>query len=365
MKQFSVLIKPASSTCNMTCKYCFYYDVADHRVISNYGIMSDIVMNKLIDRVFAQHREPSIIHFMFQGGEPTLAGIDYFKKFIAVVNDKKTTDHIIKYSIQTNGTLLNKEFIELFKKYNFLVGVSLDGFKSNHDKNRLINKQLESYDLVISNISLLQESGVEFNVLTVLTPDLAKKPKEYFKWIKEYNFRYIQLIPCLGNLDNQEDFFALKPHDFYEFYNVFFDLWYEDYLSGNYISISFFDNVVNLFGGVMPAQCGFVGNCHLQYVVESDGGVYPCDFYVLDQYKMGDVIANSFKELAQSKTAQEFLTENKNNQNDLCPNCRYLKICNGQCKRLSSCYYNKDYCGYQEFLKKKEAKIINIIKSGR
>lgn len=358
MKYFSMLIKPASSSCNMCCKYCFYNDVSTCRETFNYGIMSQETMQACIDLPFNYFQEETQITFLFQGGEPTCAGLDYFKEFIKYVDQKKQSYHQVFYGIQTNGTLLTEEWIQFFKQNSFLVGISLDGYQENHDSIRLDSAYKGTYQKIVDVIKQLKKEQVEFNVLTVLTSQLAKDPERLFRFYLGNDLNYIQLIPCLPPFEEQDEY-GLKPEEFFSFYDKLFPLWKEELEKNQQISINFFDNVIPLFVGIPPQQCGFLGYCTMQFVVESDGSVYPCDFYVLDQYKLGNVKANSILELSKSSILKQFLKEEKR-KCSLCECCRYLKICNGQCKRMNLCYYNESYCGYQAFLMKHESSIMEI-----
>lgn len=359
MKFFSMLIKPASSKCNLNCKYCFYSDVADNRSIPDYGIMNKETSEILIKKCLDYFQEETTFTFAFQGGEPTVAGLDYFKHFINTINSNKKDYHHFNYAIQTNGTLLDDNWVKFLKENNFLVGISLDGFKQNHNEVRVKGRENPTYDSVMKSIKLLKEYEVDFNILTVLTSKLSKQAKKLFDFYLKHEFKYIQLIPCLPAFDNEDDDYALKPKDFYNFYNDFFKLWSKEYKKGNYISITYFDNIIPLFIGQPPSQCGYLGNCSMQYVVESDGSVYPCDFYVLDKYKVGNIKEDSIIDLYKSNITNEFINESRVKCNK-CEQCRYLNICNGQCKRLSVCYYDNDFCGLQEFMKENEKEIIKI-----
>ncbi|MFV0479289.1 MAG: radical SAM protein [Anaerorhabdus sp.] len=360
MKYFSVLIKPASSICNLRCKYCFYCDVASNRNIDNLGIMNDETRESMINKIFDYFRnDEATITFAFQGGEPTCATIDYFKSFIDDVSKKKKDYHTVQYAIQTNGVLLNNEWIKFFKENQFLVGVSLDGFKENHDSLRPDAQNGDTFNLVMANIEKLRENNVEFNILTVLTSQLAKKPKELFQFYLEHHFSYIQLIPCLPSLDHMNDDYSLKPKEFYEFYHEFYQLWLKEYQKGNYLSVTLFDNLIPLFVGMPPSQCGYLGFCSVQTVIEADGSVYPCDFYALDEYKIGNIKELGIEDIMRSSISKLFLSEKKEFSNR-CENCRYIKICGGQCKRLNICYFDKNYCGLEEFLTAHEKTMCQI-----
>lgn len=359
MKYFSMMIKPASSLCNLRCSYCFYHDVSDHREIKSHGIMSDVVMNSLIERVFEAFQEESSLTFAFQGGEPTLAGLDYFRKFVDKVNHLKKDYHEVHYALQTNGTLLDDEWIAFLKENNFLVGISLDGFIKNHDMNRKDSQLKGTYERIMINIRKMKEIGVEFNILTVLTSSLSKHAKELYQFYKKNEFEYVQLIPCLPAFNNKKDPYALQPKQFFQFYDEFYQYWLKDYETGHLMHVTYLDNIIPLFAGFPPQQCGYLGFCSNQLIVESDGSVYPCDFYVLDQYYLGNIQEKGIKELALSNIARDFIQEERT-YSKRCKLCRYKYICNGQCKRMSICYYDENYCGLEEFMTKHEKTIVEI-----
>ncbi len=358
MKYFNILIKPASSKCNLRCKYCFYYDVASHRNIKDYGIMSDDTMKKIIDRVFDYFDEETTITFSFQGGEPTVAGISYFEKFIEYVNSRRKEYHIINYAIQTNGYLIDKKWAKLFKDNSFLVGVSLDGFKENHDSVRVDNNLKGTFDRVFKSIELLKKYKVDLNILTVLTNQLSKKAEELFEFYLKNDLKVIQLIPCLEDFDSESQY-SLKPENFYKFYDKLFPLWFEKLKKGEYISFNYFDNLITLFMGKMPFQCGSLGFCAMQFVTEASGNVYPCDFYCLDQYCVGNFEKDSITDLLKSDRLKMFLKEEKR-MCSLCKSCKFKGICNGQCKRMNQAYFNEDYCALYSFMSKYEKELTYI-----
>ena len=348
MKSISLLIKPASSLCNMRCRYCFYADVSHHRMDPSMGIMADNVMKALIDRTMEMDVDQ--INYCFQGGEPCVAGVDYFKRFIDYVNQHNTGKKI-RYAIQTNGTLIDQKWVELFKQHHFLVGVSLDGFKRNHDHFRKDSYGKGTHTSILYNIRQLNNAKVDYNILTVLTHELAKNPDELFQFYLDQQFDYVQLIPCLPslNFDEPTDRFALTPRDFANFYKRFFDLWFDQYRSGHYISVTLFDNLIPMYRGIAPSQCGMLGQCAMQLVVEGNGNVYPCDFYVLDRYVCGNVVNDPLDSIMHAANATLFLNEKRRTCSQ-CATCPFIHMCHGNCKRLNICYFDEDYCGYRDFL---------------
>lgn len=348
MPNYSYLIKPASSACNLKCTYCFYHDVASHREIKSYGNMADSTQLSLIEKTL-DVEDDAFISYAFQGGEPTLAGLPFFISFIDNVNRIKKNHQNIQYSIQTNGIVLNDDWVKFFKQNNFLVGISLDGYKENHDYFRITNQNNSSFSNVYKSLELLRKYQIEFNVLTVLTNQLAKHPVKLYNFYKENNLSHIQLIPCLPEINSISNGYTLKPISFAAFYKTFFDLWLNDLKKGDYMSVGLFDNIIPMYRGIPPQQCGMVGNCAFQFVIESDGSVYPCDFYVLDEYKCGNINTDSIRQIAKNMIVQSFIQEPKRLCNE-CQSCPFINMCQGNCKRLNVAYFDEDYCGYKEFL---------------
>lgn len=345
---YSYLIKPASSLCNLSCRYCFYHDVSEHRNQKSTGIMTAEVAHKLIENALNCESDASI-SFMFQGGEPTLAGIDYFIDFTAYVSVIKKEKQKIRYIFQTNGILIDEQWCQFFYKHQFLIGISIDGYAKNHNYCRPNYQGCNTLNHILTSVSFLRKYKVEFNILTVLTSILAKHPQKLYDFYRMNQFYYIQLIPCLPGLEEKKNTFSLTPKEFAAFYKAFYSLWLEDYQKGNYLSVTLFDNLIPMFLDIPPTQCGYLGFCSPQCVVESDGSVYPCDFYVLDRYYSGNVIDTPFETIRTCETTKTFLSEQKPRCN-LCTSCPFLRFCHGNCKRMACVYYEENYCGYREFL---------------
>ena len=347
MKFLSVLIKPASSLCNLRCRYCFYEDVSRQREQMSYGVMTKGVMKHLIDRIFEAVDEDGTVVFAFQGGEPTLAGLSYYREFVVYVDSKKK-NRTICYVLQTNGTLLDDEWGVFFRENQFLVGVSLDGYESNTNEFRIDSEGSGIYRNIMNGIDVLRRYGVEFNILAVITQKLSKHAKAFYSFLKNQGFSYVQCIPCLGELHCKTEY-QLRPDGYAKFYKTLYDLWLEDYRKGEYRSISLFDNILLMLTDRVPNQCGMLGSCNMQFVVEADGSVYPCDFYVLDEYCCGNVVEHSVEEIGNSDGWKRFW-EKKNKTERSCEDCPFWKICRGGCKRQQGSYLWEDGCAYREFL---------------
>lgn len=356
MKHISLLIKPASSLCNMNCKYCFYADVERNRLNKDLKLMNYETVNKLIDEALKYDN----IHFAFQGGEPTLAGLSYFEYFVNTVNKKKTNQKVT-YALQTNGILIDKKWIEFFKENHFLVGISLDGIKIVHNKIRVMNGK-GTFDDVMRTIKLCQKEQIHYNVLTVISSSLVKYAKDIYKFYKKNNIYNIQFIPCLPELENDSGKYALTPEMYFKFYKDIFEEWYKDIKYNEYISISLFEDLLMIFSGKLPRTCGALGQCTVQYIIESNGDVYPCDFYAIDRYCLGNLMSNTLSSMKNNENAQKFLHE-KHPISKLCSNCEFVNICHGNCKRMTPVLFNDHYCGYRAFLNISYKKFYEIAKS--
>ena len=348
-KTLTLLIKPASSLCNMKCRYCFYADVSELRETQSYGIMTQDTVDLLVERIIEEIGDDGIVNVAFQGGEPTLAGIEYFKHFINELN--KYPEMEKNYSLQTNGLLIDEEWCKLFKENRFLIGVSLDGYQANMDHYRIDRQGKGVFYRVLQSIDLLRKYEIDFNILTVLTGSLAKHPKGLYEFYKSHGFDFVQLIPCLPDLADQRNDMSLKPEDYSSFYKDFFELWHRDLMKQQILDVNTFNNLISMSKGMPPYQCGYTGRCAIHNVIEANGDVYPCDFYCLDEYMLGNIKDSSFRELRNSPVALKFLEENICRK-EPCKTCRYSKLCNGACRRQNVCFLNDEFCAYQELMKR-------------
>lgn len=331
MPAINVLIKPASSNCNLNCKYCFYYDVVERRQEKNYGMMSYDTLDTIVKRVFeyAEH----FAGFAFQGGEPTLAGIEFYKELIELQKKYNIKKIKVVNSIQTNGTLLDESWVKFFSDNNFLVGLSLDGYKEIHDMNRLDKDGIETHKRVEKAVDLLNKYRVQYNILCVVTKNITRHVDKVYKYYWKKGFKYIQFIPCLNKLEeNETGSYKLSANDYGEFLKKLFDLWYNDFINGKVISIRMFDNIVQILMGYAPEACDMSGHCSANIIVEADGSVYPCDFYAFDKWRMGNIKNNSIKDLINSNIATDFVEISKK-LTDKCKKCDFAYVCKGGCRR--------------------------------
>ncbi len=349
MKHLSVMIKPVSSACNLRCQYCFYADVAKNRKQASFGVMSEETTDKLLKQVLADLSPEDRITFAFQGGEPTLAGLDYYQHFAAAVDQWDKRIHV-EYAFQTNGLLLDEAWCAFFAERGFLVGLSLDLPREQHDMNRVDGQGRRTYQRALQALKLLKRYRVEHNVLSTLTNAAARHPRQVWRTIEKLDLRYVQFTPCIGGLDGEENIWALTPERFAAFYISLFEEWSRAYWAGKYRSIKLFDDILNLLVRGIPTACGIDGKCRAQMVVEADGSVFPCDFYCLDEWKTGNILEQSPLELQRALRVEEFLSRPVGLP-EACRSCRFFTMCGGGCARMRGTMCRASgACGYQLFL---------------
>ncbi len=332
MKNISVLIKPASSLCNLNCDYCFYNKISDERKIKSYGLMTLETLETIVKKVIEESE--SFCGFAFQGGEPTLVGLDFYKKLIELQKKYNTKNIQIHNSIQTNGYNLNEDWAKFFAENKFLVGLSLDGNKKTHNAYRKNISGENSFDEIMKTVELFKKHKVDFNILTVVTDEISKNSQEVYNFFKENNFDYLQFIPLIQDRTQAKNnlSFGLTQENYTDFLIKTLDIWHEDMLQNKYISVRTFDNYVNILLGRRPEACDMIGVCSMNFVVESNGDIYPCDFYVKDDYKIGNILENSFAEIIKNPIAQNFVKDSMN-LHEKCKSCKWINLCRTGCRR--------------------------------
>ncbi len=365
-RNINVLIKPSSGHCNLSCRYCFYHspDAADPT--HEKGFMSRETAVKIIERALEYATES--ISFAFQGGEPTLAGIDFFRFFVSKTKELNTRKMKINFSIQTNGIAINEEWAKFLSEYKFLVGLSIDGPSRVHNRNRVFSSNESSLKRVMETKNLFDRYKVEYNALSVITSTTAEYPEQVYEFFKKKGIGYVQYIPCLDPADEPPGLhdFSLSPSDYEVFLKKTFDVWYQDVIAGNITVVRTFDNWIAMLLGYPPESCGMSGRCACQFVIEADGGIYPCDFYVTDETCIANVHESSFENAINSKKTTEFLS--KGDQiNENCKTCRWFFICRDGCRRYRDPetnlnIYCKAFIGFFEYAYPRMSEIAQMVK---
>lgn len=349
----NIMLKPASGLCNLRCKYCFYADETGKREVESYGIMSLATLKNVLTKALAQ--TGSCCTIAFQGGEPTLAGLDFFKAAVEIAKTENRNHCRIQFALQTNGTLLDEDWCRFFAENHFLVGISLDGTRELHDQNRVDAQGNGTYKRVVSAIHLLEEHHVDFNILTVLTGGVCWSFRKVYQHYDRNGWDYQQFIPCLDPIGEARGGYpwSLTPERYGQYLKTAFDCWYADAMAGKKKYHRYFDNLLLMMSGQPPEACGMGGRCGMQYVVEADGSVYPCDFYMLDEYRLGNLNEVDFAALDEQRKHLGFIEESTHPAPE-CRSCQWKYLCRGGCRRDRD-YFEQGlgknyYCqAYREF----------------
>jgi len=328
VKKMTIMIKPASSACNLSCDYCFYKDEASLRNIAIHPFITEEILELSLEKFFENTTEE--IDFVFQGGEPSLVGLDWFKLFIELEEKHNKNKIKTKHSFQTNGTQIDQNWAEFFHDQNFLVGISFDGTRQLQDFQRPTVKGGKSSKMVIDGMKILRENDVDYNILTVVTNTLAENLDSVWNFLSKQHCDFFQFIPCLDPLEGKTNRF-LSPKVYGSFLIRLFDKWYAS-LREDSFSIRLFDNFLNILLNNEPEACDMLGHCSVQYVLEGNGSIYPCDFYCLDDMCLGNIKESKIVDMDQKRKEIHFIENSFNKTND-CQNCDYFALCRGGCKR--------------------------------
>ena len=338
MKELTVMIKPASGLCQMACDYCFYYDLLEYGAPANTW-MSQKTARQLIARV--KESGAVRVHFAFQGGEPLLWGQEHFDDFF---EDVKEAGLDSTYAVQTNGLCIDEVYATLFAEHDVLVGISLDGDRALHDVARKTPDGKGTYERVMRGIDLLKKHGVRYNLLTVVSANTARHPSQLYKFYKKMGASHVQLIPCLPPLDKDATCkYAPTPEALGQFLVGFYRLWREDFKNGQPpFAVREFDQALTTLQG-RSGFCGARGFCTPQLIVESDGSTYPCDFFVLPEYRTGNVHTHTIAQTIECEGMQRFVSDHPEAP-ALCRTCRFLPVCGGGCRRMRDVILSDTEC---------------------
>lgn len=332
MPAISVLIKPASGLCNMQCDYCFYCDETQKRDQADYGLMSEKTLKNVIRKTMMNAE--GMVSYAWQGGEPTLRGLTFFEKAVEYQKHYNRRNLRVQNALQTNGLMIDEEWCRFLAENHFLVGVSVDGTQETHDSYRHDKKGRETYERIRKTIRLLDQYKVEYNILTVVNKKTAEKIPEIYREYRKNGWNFQQYIACLDPLEEEhgKKTYALTPEAYGTFLIRLFDLWYADYQKGVQPYIRRFENYIGILLGYAPESCEQRGKCGIQYTVEADGSVYPCDFYVLDKYCLGNFNTDKMAEFDQKREKIGFVKELLQ-LTKYCKNCKYVRLCKDGCRR--------------------------------
>lgn len=318
-----LLIKPVSSRCDLDCDYCFYRDEASRRAVPCPSLMDEGTVRSVLEK-FGRR---GTLHVCFQGGEPLLAGLPWFERFVALAGELGCK---IRYSVQTNGVLLDQSWCDFFLKHRFLVGISFDGMPAIHriHRGRTSHKVMEA-------VSLLQKNDIYFSVLAVVTREMADNAPQVWDYLMANGLTTLEFIPCLDPIGGPKDRW-LDAESYGNFLCYIADRWADEWLDTDdefpRVMVRLFDSFTAILGGGAPLECGGLGICGKSYVIESDGSVYPCDFYCLDSHLLGNIRTDTVQMLDRRRSEMAFVKSSITTDPE-CRTCPARQLCMGGCRR--------------------------------
>jgi len=332
MQPFTLLIKPSGSDCNLDCKYCFYKRRSPE-IGQGRQRMSDEVLERLV-KDYMELRFPQS-SFAWQGGEPALMGLDFYKKAVQFQKKYGAASQTVSNALQTNAILLDDNWCFFLNENKFLVGISIDGPKELHDFYRVDHSGSGTFDKVIRAIETCKEHNVEFNILVLLNNKNAEHPDKLFDFFTRLGTRYLQFIPCveLDSAAGKIADFSITPQQYGDFLCRIFDRWHD--FGPQKLSIRDFDSILSFCVAGKHSICTFDRQCSQYIVVEHTGDCFPCDFFVEPKWRLGNIFETPIQKLADSDKKKAFARAKRNLCNK-CLLCRHLALCRGGCMKDKS-----------------------------
>lgn len=349
-RSFSVMVKTAGPVCNLDCDYCYYLEKDALYPGKKFNLssfrMNEEVLEKLI-RDFITSQPQQTIEFVWHGGEPTLLGIEYFRKALTL-QKKYAGEKEILNSFQTNGTLITDEWAEFLAENHFLCGLSIDGPKKFHDNHRRFPNGQGSWEKVVECARLFRKHGVEFNTMSVVNASNSKEPATVYEFLKSIGSRFMQFTPIaerialdpanpLSIVDNRYNKATavmeenVSATDWGNFLCRIFDIWVKNDV-GTYF-VNYFDNTLAAYAGQHPSLCSMAPYCGCSLAVEHNGDVYTCDHFVFEDYKLGNIFEKNIAEMAKSDQQLFFEQRKQDTLSRQCRNCPFIKACGGDCPK--------------------------------
>lgn len=350
-KSFSschVMAKPSGSVCNLDCKYCFYLEKEKLYPDRNENWKMDDASLEAFIKQQIEAQDGEHVDIAWQGGEPTLMGIDFYRKAVAFSN-KYANGKSVHHAFQTNGILINDEWAKFFKQHHFLIGISIDGPAELHDAYRVTRSGSGTHEKVMQGISYLKKHAVDFNTLTVINNLNAKHPEAVYTFLKSIGSRYMQFIPLVERQTHQNDQHQLQlihpdqdleskvtswsvpSWQYGEFLNQIFDRWVVSDIGHIYIQT--FDSTLASWCGQPSGLCVTSPTCGNAFALEANGDLYCCDHFVYPEFKLGNIHNISIRELNHSEMANKFGQDKLTRLTPDCQTCEFRFACHGGCPK--------------------------------
>lgn len=328
---FHVMAKPSGSKCNLDCKYCFYlekeglYPRGSHR-------MSDEALESFVKAQINAQPDGAEVLFAWQGGEPTLMGVDFFEKAVAL-QKQHAGGRRIANAFQTNGVLLDDAWGAFLKRENFLVGLSIDGPRELHDLYRVDKGGRPTFDKVMSGLSMLRKHGVTFNTLTVVHRESARRPMEIYEFLQSIGSTHLQFIPLVDRLDDGEAVSeaSVLAEDYGTFLTSIWDHWLRHDVGRVFVQL--FDVMLGLWMGQPAGLCLFRETCGDAVALEHNGDVYSCDHFVTPRHRLGNLLDQSLGDLVRGPQQREFGQSKASTLPRYCQECEVRFACHGECPK--------------------------------
>ena len=336
---FNIMIKPVGSLCNLKCHYCYYLDKAEI-----YGGREPRMTEQMLEHFVKEYiRANDVVEVFFNwhGGEPLLAGLDFYRKAVAF-QQKYAGGKKIHNTLQTNATLITPQWAQFFRANGFLIGVSLDGPQNVHDRYRGGKGGASVYDRVIRGIMELYRAGVQYNVMATVNKQSEGRALEIYQFLKSAGTRFIQFMPVVEHV---KDGLIVSPETkgaklaswsvsaagFGKFLCDIFDYWVRNDVGK--VFVNQFDAALACWCGVQPGLCAFAQTCGGNAVIEHNGDLYPCDHFVYQDYRIGNVLETDLRTLMNSQKQIKFGIDKRNGLPEKCLRCRWFFACHGECPK--------------------------------
>lgn len=344
---FHIMAKPTGPICNLNCKYCFYLEKESlYPGTGHWSMQPDVLESYIRQHIEAQ--PTSTVSFAWQGGEPTLLGVDFFRKVVAL-QAKHANGKKIENALQTNGVLLDDSWGRFLAENHFLVGISIDGPKRFHDTYRVDKGGLPTFQRVIRGLEVLKRHGVEFNILTVVNRKNSHYPLEVYRFLKRHGSGYIQLIPVVERIaatprtdgavisDPAQSAPAavsdrsVEPEAFGRFLCAIFDEWVRNDVGTQFVQL--FDVALEMWVGMEASLCIFRRTCGSAMALEHNGDLYSCDHFVYPENRLGNIMESPLGSLATSAQQRAFGGAKSDSLPQYCRDCEVRFACNGECPK--------------------------------
>lgn len=345
---FNIMTKPIGPRCNIDCKYCYYLEKEKLFPSEKKFRMSDDVLEAYIRQTIEASQLANMpeVHFAWQGGEPTMLGVEYFRKVVALQARHAPAGMKINNAFQTNGILLDNAWGTFLAENDFLVGISIDGPKKIHDRYRVDRAGWPTFDAVLRGLEVLQRHDVAHNALTVVQRQNGGKGKEIYRFLKGLGMEFIQFIPIVeramgGDLagapqvdtdpGNTITDWSVSPRAYGKFLCDVFDSWFRHDIGKVYVQ--FFDTQLGLWMGHGASLCIFAETCGNGLALEHDGSLYSCDHYVYPEYRLGNITETPLRDMLWTDRQAEFGRDKATGLTAQCRACSYRFACNGGCPK--------------------------------